>query len=518
MLSRLPPPGTPLGAKWVDVEATLWFAASAAQAVFRSTVRSGGVTPVPELLAQLLFSLPRLPRAETTPAQWALICGAAADFVCALDPWITPALCPSLLAFLFEIAGDPGARESSADALAVLVSNLAPALAADAALGSQVLGRIAVLSLGTGLPVARQERLVQSALGPLLSLLPEAQLDAALEELMAALRRAAPPAGDASDVAVRLLFNVIVAPQPSNPDPQLRWLTAHWLWFEAALTKWVASEAVAGAACEALTTVLSRAWACHGVPEVLHRAVPLLAEAATKHRSAPALTALSNLVRLFHGRPTGDEIAMLLARHTLSVLDFFLAGGLPQVLQLPTDMVDSLPELLAAALEPNSSTLAVLLLQQQCVLSAVVVALAAMLPNLTSPQAACWSLRACAQLPHWLQRPESQVAAAGVLQAVLPGLAGAWCRLVALSPVVKDPEVMAALSRAFLGTARVAPEPVRLATGQALAEIEVEADKQELLLLRLGDPSTTEEGLAEALRDSVDAWQAQSFRCLLCSR
>lgn len=444
------------------------------------------------------------------------MCASAADVVCALDPWITPEFLPpsgesgsSLLTFLFDIACEPQALEITVDALAVVVSNFAPALVANDALGAQVLQRVTALCLSSSLPISRRERLVQSGLGPLLSLIPPERLETANGELMDRLSSA----GNPSEVSVRLLFHIIAAPQPSNPEPQLRSFTAHWQWFEAALTKWVASEPIVEAACSALTSILSRATMCAGVSEILCHAIPLLAEAAAKQGSAPALSALVMLIRIFHGGPT-DEIAALFAKHSLLVFDALLKDGAPQAAQLPSDLITALQELLATALA-ESSALALLLLQQQCALTAAVMTIAGMLPNLTSPQAACWSLRACAQLPMRLQKPESQSAAAGVLQAVLPGLAGAWCRLVASSPVVRDPDVLGALAKVLLGTTRAVPEPMRLATGQAMAEIEVEVDKREVLLLRLVDPATTEEALAQVLWDTADSWQAQNTRRLL---
>mmetsp|Transcript_72870 Transcript_72870/g.126503 ORF Transcript_72870/g.126503 Transcript_72870/m.126503 type:complete len:983 (+) Transcript_72870:55-3003(+) len=523
LLISLPPPGAELEAKWVDLEVMLWFAALTAQAVYRSSVLSGGTVMVPEVLAQLLMGLPQLTGVQGLSGRWAVTCAAAGEFVYAMDPWISQELCSPasdngkiFLAFLFDIAEAPAACDSAAKALAVVISNLAPSIASDMALCQQVLQRIVVLCFSATMPVSSRQHLVQSALGPLLSLLPEDQLEVALSELMSQLRKAAPLDGSAPDVAVRLLFTVVVAPQPSNAESQLRWFVANWLWYEAAMTNWASCDAIVGVACDALTTVISRSLVTSGASEVLHRSVPLLAEASKVRHSALALSALAKLVRVVHDAPTEGHV-QLLAKYTLLVLEALLSGGSQQVAHLPSDLVIALHQLLATVLAPSCKAIALLLLHQQCAISAAVLAISTTLPSLRCPQATCWSLRACANLPLWLQKPESQGAAARILQATLPGLTGALCRLLAQSPVVHDPDVLAVLVRVFLGTARAAPEPVCLAAGQALAEIEADAETRRVLLQQLENPTTTEDSLADVLRQAADSWQAQNTRRLLCA-
>lgn len=283
------------------------------------------------------------------------------------------------------------------------------------------------------------------------------------------------------------------------------------------MTSWASCDAIVGVACDALTTVISRSLVSSGAAsEVLHRSVPLLAEASKARHSALALSALAKLVRVVHDAPTEGHV-QLLAKYTLLVLEALLSGGSQQVSHLPSDLVIALHQLLATVLAPSCKAIALLLLHQQCAISAAVLAIAKTLPGLRCRQATCWSLRVCENLPLWLQKPESQGAAARILQATLPGLAGALCRLLAQSPLVHDPDVLAVLVRVFLGTARVAPEPLCLAAGQALAEIEADVGTRRLLLQQLENPTTTEHSLTDVLRQAADSWQTQGTHRFLCA-
>ncbi|CAK0866967.1 unnamed protein product [Prorocentrum cordatum] len=534
LLSRLPPPGQDVGPRWADVEVALWFATSAAEAVYRGSVRSDGAVAVPELLARLLAGLPSLPRSGVSPARWVLILASASDFVRAADPWLTPERMPlssevgqKLLAFLFDAASGAESPAAASEALCVAITNLSPALAATPAIGEALLHRVVALILAPELPLRRRERLVQCALGPLLTLLEPARLDAVFQELLAAMRAAAaPPRGAVPSAcpgaACSLLFRALggCPQQPGAEGLQLRCFSEHWPWFEAALTAWVPTDAIASAVCETLVEALGGAWAHPGAQEAVLRAASLLRDAVARSRTAPALTvpalsALTSLVHSLRGGPAEGAVAAGLASSALGAAGALLGAAADG--PLPADAAAALPELLAATLAPGRSAAALCVLQQPAALSSALLAIAAALPQLTCPRAMCWSLRLFARLPHWLQQGHTSGPSAAVFQAALPFLARAWCQLAAGSPVAREPEVLRELVVAMREASRACPGAVSLAVAQALAEGGIGAGSQEPLPRQLSDGGSSEESLAEVLRDSVDAWQTQGMRRQLCA-
>eukprot|EP00928_Gymnodinium_smaydae_P047868 TRINITY_DN31981_c0_g1_i1.p1 TRINITY_DN31981_c0_g1~~TRINITY_DN31981_c0_g1_i1.p1 ORF type:complete len:1044 (-),score=189.08 TRINITY_DN31981_c0_g1_i1:81-3176(-) len=519
------------GAGWSSAEFALWLASVSGEIVAAAPGGEDGPPALPGPLAELLSGLASLPLFDGPSAsRSALLCSAAAEFISSMDSWITPETCSvgseaiaSLMEFSFRLAGAPGAQSPTAEALIVIISNFAPVLVEDAERLKRVLWQLAVLCFGSthSLHLQRRERLIKSALGPLLTRLPEERLIPAMEELAAPLRGAAPiGSGETSDAAMRLLFSVLAAPQPPDTELPLRWLIAHWPWFEAALDKWARSEAVVESATAALTVTLARARGSAPAAELLLRTVPLLGQAAALRGSAPALAALAQLVLVFRGGPTALAQEAF-AQQIFCIADAVLCAGASRAAELPADFLSALLELFANALAPRCAGLVSVMLAQHVKISAAVTCVAQILPGLTNPRAVCWSLLMMARIPHWLQVSTVQSQACSVFGAVLPSMAAAWCQLIASSPVARDAEVVSALAKAMLASVRTSPEsPVRSdvvqqALGQAMAASGQRADECELLLAQLGDSTMTEEVLAEQLIDTVDAWQARVSRSRL---
>lgn len=537
-LTRFPNAGAEsgFGVGWADAEIALWLATVVGEVVATIECADEGPPPLPQPLSRLLAELPRLPLTNSgTPAgRSALLCASAAEFVCALDPWFTTddwhvASEPvaELLTFLFRVAAVPGARAPTAEALVVVVSNLAPALA-EHERGAQVMRQLALLCLGAGatLPIGRRERVVRGALGPLLTRLSPDRLEAAIEELAAPLRAAAPPGGaiDGSDgatpeLAARLLFSVLVAPQPPDTEQPLKWISAHWPWFQAAFTTWVTSEAIAEAASSALSLALARARGNPGAVELLLRVAPLLGEASARKGSTPSLALLAQLVLVFRGGTTSAAQETLAAQAFL-IAEALVARGAQCVVQLHPDLFSAFLELFANALAPRCAGLVALLLARSTAVSMVLSCVAQALPHLTSPRAVCWSLLVFARLPHWLYQPATRIAAGHVLEGTLQDVAAGMCFLLATSTVAQDPEVLSALAKALLAIARAPSgssqhgpaETARGALARAMGEAGVAAEESEMLLMQLGDQITTEEVLAEQLKDTADSWQADASR------
>lgn len=271
------------------------------------------------------------------------------------------------------------------------------------------------------------------------------------------------------------------------------------------------------AACHALTAILSQGRGSPVTSEVLHRAVPMLAEASAGRGSAAALAALATLARVFRGG--GDEAtARLFAAHAAAAARRLLgeAGG-ERAAQLPADLLAALLELFTIALGPRCKLMAMQLYQAPETLAAVVAPVAAALPSCTSPRVVCWGLLLFDRLPQWLDSPELGPRAAQLLDAALPGAAAAACRLLAASPLAQDPEVCGALAKALLRLSRARPEAARLALLGTMDPLGIKLEEGELLLQQLADPLATEDGLAEALQETAGAWQLEHLRRLLAA-
>lgn len=223
---------------------------------------------------------------------------------------------------------------------------------------------------------------------------------------------------------------------------------------------------------------------------------------------------------VFRGGPThGAQEAF--ARQALTIATALFGGATPYapqlVAQLPPDLYAALLELFANALMPRCAGLALLLLGQQPSFVALVNCVAEVMSQLTSPRAVCWSLLLIARLPHWSQQPSTRDFAGRVLEASLQSVFVGMCRLLATSPVARDPEVLSALARALVAVARApgAAELVQQTLSLAMVELAVPADEREVFLSQLGDAATTEELLCESLRDTADAWHAHLSRSRL---
>eukprot|EP00747_Dinoflagellata_sp_TGD_P063771 gnl/TRDRNA2_/TRDRNA2_153601_c0_seq1.p1 gnl/TRDRNA2_/TRDRNA2_153601_c0~~gnl/TRDRNA2_/TRDRNA2_153601_c0_seq1.p1 ORF type:complete len:861 (+),score=180.67 gnl/TRDRNA2_/TRDRNA2_153601_c0_seq1:138-2585(+) len=539
-VSRLPPPSaaTRPASYWADLELVLCLAAAAAGVIASSGEASA--LPLPEPLPSLCAALPQLPLASAHAPWVALVAGGMAEFIVALDPWITPDRFPlaadgtrKLLALLFDLAGgtSPGAAcGSPVEALSVVISNLAAPLASSPDMGVQALNRLQHLCLGaSGLSPNLRERLLVSALGPLLSQFPKEQLAATMEGLAAPLREAAPRspgnsgtavAADA-DIAARLLFQLLAAPQVEQHQVEghaaaLEWLSVHWPWLEAALApgQAAASEQTIEAACHALTCVLSRARSNPVAAEALRRGVPLLVGAAVSRGSTAALSGVTSLVRVFRGG-SEEAIARLFATCITEASCGLIGGGAESssARQLPPDLLSAVLELLCVSLAPRCAMLASFLLREpRGPVAAGALAASYSLPDATSPRLICWGLMLFERLTGLLEKPQMMPQAAQILDATISSTAAACCQLLAVSPVVLDPEVPGKLGCTLLALSRARPGPVRVAILQALGPVGISQEEGEILLQQVCDPAAEEQQLAESLRDTASVWQAEHLR------
>ncbi|CAJ1403781.1 unnamed protein product [Effrenium voratum] len=212
--------------------------------------------PVPQVLLQLLEQLPQVVAlgAQADAAQSRLTSEAAAELLSSMDAWICPERFPgaaghALLRAAFGLAESAGAP--GAEALSVVVSNLAPGLAPVA---EECITQLRHLILGAnGLTLSSRQRLLRSALAPLLRRLERPQRRKAAELFLQPLREAA-RAQEASR-AGRLLFTLLGA-DCFEPAEALEAVAGHWAFFEAALE--ADCEAACEAACETLEAVLTR--------------------------------------------------------------------------------------------------------------------------------------------------------------------------------------------------------------------------------------------------------------------
>uniref|UniRef100_A0A7S4PXW2 HEAT repeat-containing protein 1 n=1 Tax=Alexandrium monilatum TaxID=311494 RepID=A0A7S4PXW2_9DINO len=318
--------------------------------------------------------------------------------------------------------------------------------------------------------------------------------------------------------AARLLFHLLAAPQARRVEVPLQWLAQHWPWLEAAVASSSAQEPAVEAACHALTTILSQGRSSQVTVEVLHRAVPMLAEAGVSRGSAAALTALATLARVFRGG-SDEASARLFAAHAAGAARQLLGGAADgdRAAQLPPDLLAALLELFTIALGPRCKLMAMQLYQEPEALAAVVAPVAVALPACTSPRVVCWGLLLCDRLPQWLESAEMGPRVAQLLDAVLPGVAAAACRLLAASPLAQDPEVCNALGQALLRLTRARREAMRLALLNAMGPLGIKPEEGELLLQQLADPLATEDALGEALRETAASWQVEHLRRLLAA-
>jgi len=521
---------------WAELELVLFIATCVAE-VFAARGDAAAACELPDPLGPLFVGLPQIQLATAPPPWRVRIAATGAEFITALDPWICPERCTmeapetsELLRFLFDLATEPVAAAAAVEALIVVLSNLALQLAAGGR--GEAVEKLQQLSLGdSGLAIALRERLVRSALGPVLSCLPPEQLDSAVESLVAPLRAVARPAsGDVgapaapadAATAARLLFHLLAAPEVKGRcEAPLAWLSIHWPWLEAALSPAPAAaaatpEPVVEAACHALTTILSRGRALSAAPTILCRATPLLVHAVLCQGSAAALSALGLLVRIFKG---GEEqnTAELLASHILQISSGLLGEGVGCAAQLPSEILGAFLELLVIALGPRCKLLASRLFAADCaptpLLIAIFAAVLPVLPNSSSPQCVCWGLLLVDRLPHWLDDRELRPQVAKLIDAVVPHVASACCLLLASSPLVADAEVACALARALCSLVRGAgPDVVRCSLVSAGETVGTPCEEVSLLSQQVSDPVQTEETLAEALREAADTWQADHIR------
>jgi len=459
----------------------------------------------------------------------------ATELICALDPYITIARYSprssggqALLLFVFNLVNSPHATVTAADALAVVVSNLAPQLASSPEMGQEVFNKLRELCIGTNVPLPIRERLVKSAVGPLLSQLAESAVNVAVEALAAPLRVMSPPSGPSGTpeaaAATRLLFHTLSAPQPGQSELALNWLSNHWQWFEAAVACSTSPEPSTDAACHALTVILSRARTSSMASAALQRAVPCLTEAASNRGSTSATSALASLIRVFKGGQSDTTVVQLFAINTSTVVQRLILAG-PGLEQFPPDLLAAVLELLNVALGARCKSLALLLLQNPTGLVSVVAPIAAMLPSCPSPRIVCWGLLLFSCLPHWLGQAETKAYAAQVIDASLSGIVAACCRLLAVSPVAQDVEVCSALARVLLAFYGALPDPTNAALLLVMPSLGVSSQEGDILVKQLGslrckqlvDPSAAQESLSEMLKDTAEGWQVDHLRQSLAS-
>lgn len=487
-------PGHVSAAAWAKLELLLLLASATAEAI-AGTVADAGARPPPEPLPQLLATLPSLPL-SAAPSPWAsLLAAGAAELVVSLDPWINASLLPrrsytELLAFAFRLAEAP----SAAEALGVVVSNFAPQIAAEEALAEECLGRLRGLVLST-MPIRARERVVRSALGPLLGRL-EARQRGAVEALASALSAQGP-------ASARLLCHLFAAVDPVAPELPLLWLSAFWPCLEAAL----AAEGAAGAACHWLTSALSRARHRAEAKEAALRGASLLLASG----SAEALGAMGTVVRIFRGGGDDEAMAGQLARHAGEAAARLAASG-REAASLPPEVLAALLELLCASLPPRCEKLALELLRLTDGLLGTAVFVMDSVAASASPRVVCLSLLFADRLLAWLARPEAEPFRARLVDGAAPVVTTACCRLLATSPMAQDRQVCSALSVLWLSMCRLLPGTMQDALSRCASDICVSKQELELLAQQMADPMVSEDSFAEALCDTAGSWQAERLK------
>lgn len=491
-------------ARWAEVELVFVIATAVAE-----VLANNGQDDLHELLSSLLGGLPSL-HISTSPKPWSDLAGtAAAEFVATLDPWITQQRCVpeatrELWVFLFDLAERPGSAEAAVRALTVVVSNLAPALAVSGVSpdGRAVLGRLRHLSFGVnGLTPPLRERLLRSAMGPLLSHLSAAELGIAMEELLAPLR--VHVTDRETDIASRLMFHLIAAPQSANTELALGWLSTCWSWFEKTLVRGVVEPV--DAACHALTSILARGRSHDLAASLFGLATPMLVGAGLRS-NAEALGALSSLVRIFKGGRSVEQ-AKTLGAHLVSLARGLLSSA-EQARQLPPDLFAAVLETVAVAMGHHCIHLAPQLVQSSGFLVELVSVLASALPTCTSPRAVCWGLHVLAKLPAWCSQE--------LLKTAVPHAATMLIGLLAFSPLVLDMEVSPLVVQTVLQLTRALPATLDALRG-AMTSVGIATEEVELLSQQITDPSLMEEALAEQLQEAASSWQADHLRRSLLS-
>eukprot|EP00933_Yihiella_yeosuensis_P084006 TRINITY_DN9832_c5_g1_i1.p1 TRINITY_DN9832_c5_g1~~TRINITY_DN9832_c5_g1_i1.p1 ORF type:complete len:417 (-),score=102.72 TRINITY_DN9832_c5_g1_i1:39-1214(-) len=386
-------------------------------------------------------------------------------------------------------------------------------------MAEECFGRLRELCLGGHLSGASRERLIRSAIGPLLSCLEEAQLVVALESIAAPLRAAAPvpPAGQnnvappSAIASWRLLFKLFESIEPPRPELPLELLSKHWPWFEASINSSAASEASSDAACDLLCSAVARARSSRAAEEALQKALPTLAVAASDRGSASALGAMASLTRVFRGGSNDAQVS-LIAAQTGGVSQRLLEGGELRVQQLPQDLLSALLELLSVALAPRCKALALQLLTSSEMLATLIGPIVSVLSSSASPRIVCWGLLVVDRLPPWLKVQEAEQNAKSIVERLLPVVSSTCCRLLASSPVMQDSEVSSALAQALLTWQKALPQAFGNSLAAEMSSLNIAEEEAQLLLQQIADPLASELVLSEALREASEVWQVEHLR------
>ncbi|CAK9060039.1 Copia protein [Durusdinium trenchii] len=507
---------------FVSLEFALSFAAAVAEALAASMDGVGlaanheRIAFTPASLMEALevgykvasfWELPQMQDATASSALLQPLEAAVAELIVSMDPWIdVQRYRPEsnsfemLVTCVFQLCRSPHATPAAAEALSVVVSNLAPNLAP---MAEGCFGKLKELILGDNqLSSTSREQVAKAALGPLLSELSETVQVRALHSILEPLRVHAPPCEPTPQriSCWRLLFAILAAPTPERPEASLEWLSEHWAWFEVSLM-------TGDSACEAATTFLETALTrTRGMPAcasaLLSRALPALANAAILKGSSPALQAVAQLARIFKG---GDEhTAPMLALHVLQIAEQLL-GKLSKTQDLPPDLFAALLELFVVSLAPRAVRLAPALLGA-AVTQAALEQAAQLLEEAVNPKLSCWALLFIGRLPLWLPKEETQQSVRRLLEQTLPKICLAFQRLLA-QPVAKDTEVMSTLAEVLISLRKA----LGLDFDRSLQPFPVAVE----LLPMLQDPLLTEEVLAASLLDLAEQLQAEELRGLM---
>eukprot|EP00434_Breviolum_minutum_P019110 symbB.v1.2.016843.t1/scaffold1296.1/size126233/1 len=441
----------------------------------------------------------------------------AAELVSSLDPWITVdnfdgKNMETLLHTVFALAASPHATSPSVEALCVVLSNLAPKVAAKMPLAETCFGALKELILGDAhrLGESSRERLAKSALGPLLSHFEESLQQRALDAILEPLRQAAPPQYDGAarcQAQWRLLFALLAAPEPQRSEVSLTWLSQHWAWCEVAIRS---SDSACEGAVIFLETVLTRTRSKAASQEVVQRLVPMLVEVVCHRGSVACLSTFAAVTRIFKG---GDEVtAPLLAQQVLHVAEQLLSK-LQRTQDLTPDLFAALLELFVVSWAPKSARLAPQVLQATTPCAAVLHTAAQLLEVAVNPRLTCWALLLLGRLPIWLQKPETQGYVRTLLELTLPSFCTAFRGLLG-QPVAMDAEVASTMAEVLLSLNKAVGPSFTGTLGNALGGGSLDAPGT-LLVMQLNDPLVSEDALAESLRDVAEQLQAQELRQLL---
>lgn len=514
------------GVSLAELELVLSLAASAAEAF--AAVTDASCHPLPDPLARLAAALPSLPL-STVPAVWrGLLSIGAAEIVSALDNWITPNLFSpatepgrSLLRFAYQLASVSVSRAAGAEAIGVVVSNLAPQIVALEGLADECCEALQQLCFGdSALSVASREVIISSAIGPLLSQLSDDQINSAVERFSVNLLSNAPPKCSEDVpvaekvIAVRLLFKLYTAPTTKRADLPLEWIASHWQWFEAAVVGQAATESMVDAACSSLMSAVSKGRGTAAAREVILQSLTPLANAAKEKRSCAALNTLALLTRSFKGFCDDVAASQQMAKHVGDIVSRIIGparNAEQQLPQLPPDLFAALLDLLTAALAPTKVSLALELFREQGLLMNVVVPVAAVLHTCANPKVVCWGLLLCERIPHWCQQSLSRPVAQPLFDTALPTVVGGCCQLLATSPLAEDVEVAETIAKLLIRYWRASTD----ATKAALASVcclGIPEQELELLVQQFEDPLVTEFHLAESLRETAANWQVEHLR------